>query len=194
MPASLHGVRVPPSAACTPSNNSDSTRTWSANHSMWRRRGRGRGHGQVQRRRAVSRHLEVVRRGNGGNLQPVGDSPTPGDVDLQAVDGLGLAHPLEREEVIAVLARSHICGHMVRVARGVSLSRYRSVQPLLSIADPVAHVVPHGFLVPPTFAFVHETSAIGSLDGAGRRTAKALALEAGLIGLSVSEMGRTTNG
>ena len=49
--------------------------------------------------------------GDRGHTQPLGESPAPGDVGLQAVDGARRAHALEVGDVEAILAGSHVAAH-----------------------------------------------------------------------------------
>ena len=67
----------------------------------------------VQVRGAVPGDLQVVRGGDGGDPEPLGDAAAAGGVGLQAVDGARGAHALEVGEVAAVLAGGDVGGHGV---------------------------------------------------------------------------------
>ena len=75
--------------------------------------GDGGGDVRVQVGRAVAGDLQAAGGRHGGGALPLGDAAAAGDVGLQAVDRLRVDHPREVDQVVPVLARGDIGGHLV---------------------------------------------------------------------------------
>ena len=102
------GVSAPPCGLSTPSNSSPSMRWWSWKYSTCRRLGTATADVRVQARRAVRGDLQVVRGGQGGAAQELGDPAASRHVELQAVHRPGLDEPRGVGQRPAVLPRGDV--------------------------------------------------------------------------------------
>src|SRR5699024_5336208 len=88
----------------------------------------GCGHRRVQVRGAVPGDGQLVRLRHRRSTEPLGVPAAPGGVHLQAVHGLGCAHPLEVAHVAAVLSggdvRLHLLTHQVQTGEVVGADRF----------------------------------------------------------------------
>ena len=91
------GRRWPWPATATPSTRCGSSRTWSAEVLDVAQVRHRHGDGRVQGRRAVGRHVAVVRCRQRRAAQEAGVAAAPGGVELQAVDGVE-----QRRDVVVV--------------------------------------------------------------------------------------------
>ena len=125
-------------------------RTWSWNHSRWRKFGVAAATGACRCGRAVPGDSQVVRGGDGRDAQPSVIPAAAGRVGLQAVDRAGRAHPPEVGEVVAVLAGGDVGGDRVAdLAQPVEVvGGDRLLEPAdVEVVVPAAHH-PDGLLAP----------------------------------------------